>query len=212
MVYQMKITDVAPQKKNKNRVSVFVDGEYSFSLDSVDALRLGIKTGVAISQNDIEIYNLESNLSKAKAKAFDIVARKMVTEKELRQKLTDKGYDKMICDIVIDTMMEYNYINDADYCVSFLEYGKSKGWGILKIKSERKKRGVSDKYIALALEEFDDCPEDRVYDILCRKFDSADMDDLKQKQKTLRFFASRGFDYESTMNAISKFISEKRDR
>lgn len=209
MVVLMKITDVVPQQKNKSRVSVFVDGEYSFSLDGADALRLGVKTGTEITAKDIEIYNLESNLSKAKAKAFDIVARKMVTERELRTKLTDKGYDTMICDIVIDTMREYNYINDADYCVSFLDYAASKGWGKLKIHAELKRRGVDESAVSAALAEFDDCPEERIYDILCRKFDSADVKDFKQKQKVLRFFASRGFDFDSIQSAVSRFISEK---
>lgn len=204
----MKITDVVPQQKNKNRVSVFVDGEYSFSLDGADALRLGVKIDAEITDKDIEVYNLESNLSKAKAKAFDIVSRKQVTERELRLKLADKGYDKMICDIVIETMREYNYINDADYCETFLEYAKSKGWGILKIRSELKRRGVDDKTVNTALEEFSDCPEDRVYDILCRKFADIDIKDFKQKQKIMRFFGTRGFDFESIQNAIGRFEAE----
>ncbi len=205
----MKITDVTPQQKNKNRVSVFVDGEYSFSLDGADALRLGVKTGAQITEKDIEIYNLESNLSKAKSKAFDIVARKMVTEHELRTKLTDKGYDEMICDIVIETMREYNYINDADYCVSFFDYAKSKGWGKLKIRAELKRRGVDEATVAASMAEYNDCPEQRIYDILCRKFEDADLKDYKQKQKVLRFFASRGFDFDSIQSAVSRFISEK---
>lgn len=209
-VLWMKITDVVPQQKNKSRVSVFVDGEYSFSLDGADALRLGVKIDAEITEKDIEIYNLESNLSKAKAKAFDIVARKAVTERELRTKLADKGYDGMIIDIVIETMREYNYINDADYCVSFLDYAKSKGWGQLKIRSELKRRGADDSTVSAALSEFEDCPEDRVYDILCRKYDGVDLSDFKQKQRILRFFASRGFDFDSINNAVSRFISESR--
>ncbi len=205
----MKITDVVPQQKNKNRVSVFVDGEYSFSLDSADALRLGVKIDTEITEKDIEIYNLESNLSKAKAKAFDIVSRKMVTEHELRTKLADKGYDAMICDIVIETMREYNYINDSDYCTSFFNYAASKGWGKIKIRAELKRRGVDDITVSSAMEDFDDCPEQRIYDIICRKFEDADLKDYKQKQKVFRFFASRGFDFDSIQSAVSRFISEK---
>ncbi len=209
-VLMMKITDVVPQQKNKNRVSVFVDGEYSFSLDGADALRLGVKADAEITEKDIEIYNLESNLSKAKAKAFDIVARKAVTERELRTRLTDKGYDKMICDIVIESMIEYNYINDADYCESFLDYAKAKGWGIIKIRSELKRHGVEESVISNALAEFEDSPEERIRDILSKRFADADLSDFKQKQKALRFFASRGFDFESIQSAISRFSAEKK--
>lgn len=204
----MKITDVVPQQKHKNRVSVFVDGEYSFSLDGADALRLGVKIDREVTDEDIRVYNLESNLSKAKAKAFDIVSRKSVTEREFRLKLADKGYDKMICDIVVEMMREYNYINDNDYCEAFLDYAKSKGWGMLKIRSELKRRGADDKAINTALDEFEDCPEDRVYDILCRKFADVDIKDFKQKQKIMRFFGTRGFDFESIQNAVIRFEAE----
>lgn len=204
----MKITDICPQQKNKTRVSVFVDGEYSFSLDAADALRLGVKVDAQITEKDIEIYNLESNLSKAKAKAFDIVTRKAVTERELRTKLADKGYDNIICDIVIETMREYNYINDIDYCQRFFEYGAEKGWGKAKICFELKRRGVDEKIIYDAVSEFDDCPEERIYQILCSKFNTTDFDDIKQKQKAIRFFASRGFDFDSIKRAICKFTSQ----
>lgn len=189
-------------------MSVFVDGEYSFSLDSADALRLGVKIDTEITEKDIEIYNLESNLSKAKEKAFDIVARKLVTEKELRQKLYDKGYDEMICDIVIDTMCEYDYINDYNYCLSFFDYAKDKGWGLMKIRSELKRRGVSDEVLSDALQELDDCPEDRIYEILERRYEPEELKDFKEKQRAVRFFASRGFGFDSINGAISRFIRE----
>lgn len=209
-VLMMKITDVVPQQKNKNRVSVFVDGEYSFSLDSADALRLGVKIDAEITEKDIEIYNLESNLSKAKAKAFDITGRKAVTEHELRAKLAEKGYDRMICDIVVDTMIEYNYINDAEYCRNFLDYAKAKGWGVIKIRSELKRHGAGEQDISQALAEFDDSPEERICDILSKKFAHVDLNDFKQKQKAFRFFALRGFDYESIQSSISRFLSDGR--
>lgn len=210
-VLQMKITDVAPQKRNKNRVSVYVDGEYSFSLDSADALRLGVKIDAEISEKDIEIYNLESNLSKAKEKAFDIVSRKAVTEKELVQKLLDKGYDKIICDIVLETMLEYNYINDYDFCISFFDYAVAKGWGMMKIRNELKRKGVSDDVLAEALDEFEDSPEQRIYEILERRYDADELKDFKEKQRAVRFFASRGFGFDSINGAISRFISENNE-
>lgn len=199
----MKITDITPQIKNKSRVSVYADGEYCFSLDGADALRLGVKIGAEISAEDLKIYNLESNLSKAKEKAFDIVTRKAVTEKELRTKLADKGYDTVICDIVVETMKEYNYIDDFDYCERFFEYAVSKGWGRSKITFELKRRGVEDAIVQEALTAFDDEPEKRISDIIDTRFSEVDFSDFRQKQKVVRFFASRGFDFDSINNAIS---------
>lgn len=205
----MKITDITIQKKNKNRVSVFTDGEYAFSLDGTDALRLGVKIGAEITEDDIKAYNIESNLSKAKAKAFDIVSRKAATEKQLREKLFEKGYDADICDEVVKTLREYNYIDDEDYAENFIEYAVSKGWGKMKISFELERRGVEKSIVSAVLSTFDDSPVDRIYDILCVKFAGLDMTDFKQKQKVLRFFVSRGFDFDNIKSAISKFCDER---
>ncbi len=205
----MKITDITVQKKNKNRVSVYADDEYAFSLDGADALRLGVKIGAEITEEDIKTYNIESNLSKAKAKAFDIVSRKSVTEKQLREKLAEKGYDIDICDEVVRTLQEYNYINDADYAENFIEYAVSKGWGKKKISFELERRGVERAIVSDVLSTFEDSPEDRIYDILCVKFADADMSDYKQIQKIIRFFASRGFEFDSIKGAISRFCDEQ---
>lgn len=202
-VLLMKITDIIPQKKNKSRVSVYADGEYCFSLDGADALRLGVKIGAEVSAEDLELYNLESNLSKAKEKAFDIVTRKAVTEKELQNKLADKGYDKTVCDIVIDTMKEYNYINDFDYCERFLEYAVSRGWGRSKMAFELRRRGVEEAIAQEVLSSFEDNPAERILDIIDTKFAEVDFADFRQKQKVVRFFASRGFDFDSINAAIS---------
>ena len=53
----MKITAITPQKKDKNRINIMVDGSYRFSLDVFQYADLGIKIGKEYS--DEELRNLE---------------------------------------------------------------------------------------------------------------------------------------------------------
>ena len=87
----MKVTDITRQKHNKNRVSVYLDGKYAFSLDEVDACRLKIKIGVDLTDEDVKRCNIESNLSKAISKAADILSFRSATRQEIKNKLLEKG-------------------------------------------------------------------------------------------------------------------------
>ena len=90
----MKITDIKVQSHNKERASIFVDDEYSFSLDLTSVLKFSLKKGQNISEDEIEKYNREGNFAKIRDKAMDILSKKAVTKKTLLENLLKKEYDK----------------------------------------------------------------------------------------------------------------------
>ena len=52
----MIITNLKQGVKNPNRVNVFVDGKYSFSLDMAQVVDLGVKVGKEISEEELTEY------------------------------------------------------------------------------------------------------------------------------------------------------------
>jgi regulatory protein len=201
----MEITDIQVQKKNKHRVSVFVDNEYSFSLDEIDCIRLQIKTGKKVTPEDIKKYNLESNLSKARNKALDIISRRDICERELKNKLRDKGYDEMITDIVIDELSALGYIDDYEYALKFIEEAiHLKSNGRIKIKYDLSKKGVSEDIIRKALSEFDEDPAEMIAEIISSRYSGVDLNDFKNKQKITRYLAGRGYDFSEINEGIRR--------
>lgn len=49
-----KITDIAEQRRNKSRVSVFIDGEFACGLDAVTAAAARIKIGDEITAEELK--------------------------------------------------------------------------------------------------------------------------------------------------------------
>ena len=200
----MKITKVSPQKNNNSRVNVFVDDIYRFSLDGAEAILKGIKEGKEVSSKDIENLIMDSEYSKARDTAFNILSRKSITSASLTDSLIQKGYDSVVAYEVIGELTELGYIDDESYGIMFLEYCHEKMWGKKKIRYEMKQKGLSDDIIENILQSYneDDYLADMA-DLIISKYSACDLGDMKTKAKITRFFASRGFDFSKIDSEIN---------
>ncbi len=204
----MKITEVSAQKNNPRRVNVYLDGEYVLSLDDVDAVVLGIKAGREISEDELRNLLFESQFGKAKAKALDILSSKNISTKALTDELTKKGYDKAVVTQAVDELKELGYLNDYDYAVMFLEVCREKLWGIKKARYELKQRGIDDFTLEDALCEVTLCGAQEIAEAIGTKYAHEDVADIKTKQKIMRYFSTRGFDFSDIEKAISIYCKK----
>ena len=69
----LKITDLKQGVKNPNRVNVFVDGKYSFSLDVAQVVDFGVKVGRVLSETELEEMKRASEFGKAYQRALEWV-------------------------------------------------------------------------------------------------------------------------------------------
>jgi len=198
----MKITEVSPQKNNQKRVNVYLDGEYVLSLDDVDALVMGIKTGREISEAELKNLMFESQYGKAKSKALDILSRKSISSGSLRDYLKSKGYDDIVITEIINELEELGYIDDYSYALMFLEYAREKLWGRKKIVYELGKKGVDINTIEDAMSEAELPLEREVAEHIKMKYALEDIKDYKVRQKIIRFYSSRGFEISVIEDAI----------
>ena len=206
----MEITGITPQKHNKNRVSVYVDHAYAFSLDEVDLVRLGLNIGRQMTGQDIAACNVESNFSKAKAKALDALSRRAMSIKELRDKLLEKGFDPSIADMAVDDLIDLGYLDDAAFAALYAEQAiDGKGWGKRKVKYELLQKGVDGAVISEVLEAFDTPPYERMAELLQMKYGSLDVSDRKQKERAARFLASKGYDFSDIGEALARWAERQ---
>lgn len=208
----MKITEVTPQKNNSSRVSVYSDGKYLLSLDEVDAVVLGIKPGKEITETELNNLLYESEFGKAKAKALDILSSKSVSAAMLSDVLEKKGYDRVVVTEVINEFTDLGYIDDFNYTMLFLEHASEKLWGKKKIVYELGQKGVDSYVIEDALAEYSSLPgPEEISQAIGAKYSGEDISDYKIKQKIIRFFASRGFDFSEINEGIGIYLQNIKD-
>lgn len=198
------ITDIVPQVNSDSRFSVFIDGEFAFGISDFDLYTLRLSKGDEITEEKMtEIDNLIA-VDKCKNYAIDLVSRKMYTEKEIRTKMIHKEFSHTAIDNVIDILKEYGYINDEAYAAVYCEHYMQK-YGVKKLEFELKNKGVSPEIIENALLGVKN--DDTLREMIIKRVGTKELD-YKEYSKTVRYFLSKGFEYEAIQSILNEIRSE----
>ena len=152
----MKITKIEPQKKNKSRFSVFIDGEFSFGTDGFTLLSLHIEEGDEISEEKLAVIKNTAVFEDAKSYAARLVSSRSYTEKAMREKLLAHIGDEGVVNKTISFLKEYKLIDDYDYATRYAhDLVHLKKLGLSSVKWKLKEKGISDAVIEAVLSELD---------------------------------------------------------
>ena len=205
-----KITKIEIQKNNKDRVNIYLDGEYALAINAelVYKENLKVKDDVDISKLQ-EIAEKESFI-RCKESAIKIIERSYKTEKEIRDKLKQKGYEEKQINNSIDFLKEYNFINDNTYAKAFIK-DKLSSKGSQKIKYDLMKKGIAKDIIEENLIKVDKNEEKEVaLNVGRKKYESIrrkESDNYKLSGKLYRFLISRGYAYDIVKDVVKEIMS-----
>ncbi len=149
-----KITDIAPQKRNKTRVSLFVDGAFVCGLERITALEHRLKIGDEVDEQKLKAAVFDSEVTAAFEKAMRYLGPRARTEKELRTYLLGKGFGADVTEQTMQKLQGYGYIDDKAFAESYIEGHRSR-YGEKRLAIELRQKGVSAQIIQEALEELD---------------------------------------------------------
>ncbi len=195
-----KITEIK-ECRNKDRVNIYIDGEFCLALDKFVAYKSFLKVGKEISEAELEEIAYEEERETALKKSVAYVSKYRVTEKKARDYLKGKEYSPRVIEETMAKLEKYSFISDEQYAKDFMASRQKRKGGKL-IKMELREKGVS-KEIIDSLEV--DAESEKT---ACKKQAEKYM---KNKEKTRENFAklfknlaSKGFDFEVVKWAISE--------
>ena len=205
-----QITDIQVQKKYPSRRSIFLDGRFFCGINEDVAVKFHLERGMEIDEGKLKELLYEEEISKAKSYVYRILARRMYTTKEIRDKLVERGYVDKIIEDVIATLERYGYLNDKTYAQEWIESRmRSKPKGKIALRRELERKGIDRSIIEDALSQaFDQSKESEMaLDLARRKARSFNADDpVAAKRKLQSFLLRRGFDFETVKGVIEHVI------
>ncbi|MDL2248961.1 RecX family transcriptional regulator [Tyzzerella sp. OttesenSCG-928-J15] len=210
----MIITAIEEQKKNKERRSIFVDGEFAFGMSVEDVYFYRLKEGLEISEEYFEEIKTNVIVADGKNKALKYLSYSAKTKKEMLKKLKTYDFSPDIIDEVIAFLEEHNFINDYDYAEKFAESRRRAGYGEHRIKSELYIKGISGDVIEDVLEKDDDDDEDETVNTILKLLEKKIKSDTKEefyeneRQKIYGFLNRRGFGFDDVKVAIQRYWEE----
>jgi regulatory protein len=187
-----------------------LDGRFFCGVSDDVAIKFDLKRGMEIDEDELKELLHEEELSKAKNYVYRILARRMYTCKEIRNKLAERGYTDEVIQDIITTLERYGYLNDRTYAEEWIRSRMaSKPKGKMALRQELARKGVEKSIIEDALSEaFDESQEKGMALDLARQrapLYSSD-DPAVAKRKLQGFLLRRGFDFETVKDVIERVI------
>jgi regulatory protein len=200
------ITALEIQKRHKDRVNVYLDGEFGFGLPLIEAARL--YKGQELSEEEIKALQAIDSMARAFDQAVKLLARRPYSTAEIRRNLESKQVPPAIIDEVMAKLARLDYVNDrafAEFWVENREQFRPRGPHVLRY--ELRQKGVSDDVIEAVLGELD--VRASAYRAAQGKVRSLRRLTAEQfRAKLGAFLVQRGFGYDIVREVIEQMIDE----
>lgn len=212
----MKVTKIETQKRNKEKVNIYVDNKYLFSLTLNGLLASHLKEGLEITDSQIEELKIEDEPKLAFQHALNIISYSMKTEFELVKKLREKEFSEPSIEQAVQKLKGYKYIDDDIYVTMYIKTKAiPNNWGEQKIISKLLQKGVDINLIKQKIEELYSYDEKKnaitkVAEKYVEKL-PIDEDILKKKQKLYRYLAGKGYSYELISSTVSSILGNNEE-
>ncbi len=200
----MKITAIKQQVKSDNRVSVFVDGKYSFSLTLDQLLREKLKKGLDLVSEDIERLKKLSDEGKLKQRALEWLLLRPHSVREFKDYMYRKKADKDLTESWVEDFKTKKYLNDEVFARWFSDQRIRKNKSMRAIISELRAKGVEQSIAEKVVANLDSGNEEALVNLVNKlRTRSRYKDEIKLKQ----YLVSKGFSYSEVKEALLRIES-----
>jgi regulatory protein len=196
------ITALVAQKKNPDRINVYLDGRFAFGLAAIEAVRL--RRGQVLTDGDIERLQAADDVEKAREQALRFLSNRPRSAWEVRQNLLKAGYGDATIDRVLERLRSVALVDDAAFARYWIENRTQfKPRGERALRQELRRKGVDREVIDAALEEGGQADDQAAIQAALAKADRyRQLPRPEFAQKLGAYLARRGFDYETVREAV----------
>lgn len=204
-----KITALETQKRNPDRLNVYLDNEFAFGISKFVAAWLSV--GQTISEEKLKELSNQDEREKAYQTALSYIGYKDRTKLEVTTRLEKGEFPAEIIQKTISELEEKEYINDLRFAQRWVEIrSETKPRGRYLLTLELKKKGIEDSVINDALTNIPD-EED-----LAREFGEKYMRKLSEVdrevfvKKMTGALMRKGFSYSITKEVVGNLLLKRQ--
>jgi len=114
-----KITALRFQKRNKDRVNVYIDGQFAFGLAAIEAARLQV--GQTLSDDDVARLRVRDEVERAYERALNFLSYRPRSEAEVRRNLYKKDVEDEVVEVVVERLTRAGLVDDREFARYWVE-------------------------------------------------------------------------------------------
>ena len=204
----MTITSIAPQRRNKKRWNISIDGEFACGVAEDTVLKFGLRVNDEIDKKTLDKIIHFDEFVYAKKIAYDFLGYRSRSVSEIEKKLKSKDISPGTIRKVIRQIQELGLLDDEQFAKQLIsDKIKRKPVGKRVLMQKLYQKGVKKDVSEKVLEEVYTPENEKQYALqnfnkLFPKIKDADRN--TQKKKTFELLARRGFDFD----VINEIIHE----
>ena len=197
-----RITALEIQKHNKERVNVFLDGQFALGVTVLVAATL--RKGQYLDDTEIERLKQGDERNKAYAHAIRFLGFRARSQAEMVRYLRDKGYSAEVVDEIVGRLVNEQYLDDEAFARFWLEdRERFRPRGQQALRYELRQKGIADEVIDTALADLDE--DELAWKAVERKLSLwKNLAEQDLKKKIVGFLSRRGFSYETANEVFNR--------
>jgi regulatory protein len=149
------VTAMKVQKRNPQRVNIYLDGEYAFGLARITAAWLQI--GQQLSDEKIAQLRADDSHEAAYQKALGFLDYRPRSSAEVRRNLEKHGYDPEVIEQTLERLGRSGLVNDGQFAQTWVDNrSEFRPRGRRLLSMELRQKGLDDEAIESALSGLDE--------------------------------------------------------
>ncbi len=221
------VTKMNPGVRDQNRVNIFLDGHYVFSLDITQVVEFDVKVGQKISPERLTELRKASEFGKLYQRTLEwamtrphsvretknYLRRRQLKRKQLnRQRARDEKkplaeIDDEVAELVINRLIEKKFLNDQKFAEYYVENRYlRKGISHKRLRMELIQKGVKDDIIADAMEKIPRDEDDEIRKVIAKKRKKYDDFQL------VGYLVRQGFNFQRAKDAVAEYDPDNDPR
>jgi len=201
-----KITALQVQKKNPNRVNIYLDGEFAFGVARITAAWL--KNGDELSDEKIAKLLAEDSREWAYQQAMLFLSYRVRSEKEIRQNLLKHEIPEEVIEETLERLRKAGLANDNEFAQTWVENRNTfRPRSRRAMAMELRQKGLDDETVHSALAGVDE--NALAYEAAQKRLGRLkDLEWNDFRKKLSEFLARRGFPYSIIAPTVTRMWGE----
>lgn len=217
------ITRLAPGVRDQNRVNVFLDGHFAFSLDVAQVVDLDVKVNQKVSKERLKELQCASEFGKLYQRTLEWVLTRPHSVRETRDYLKRRKFKRQmlnrqrareekrplpeiqddIATQVVMRLVEKGYLDDLKFAKFYVENRHvRKGISHKRLRMELKRKGVDDEKIHIAMNTVSRDENEEIMKMIakkCKKYNDFQL---------VGYLSRQGFDLQTAKTAVERYKLE----
>lgn len=202
----MKISKIEPSKHKQERILVYTEEGDLLRITEAELLQFGLYQGMELSPELAEELTVSAQRSQRRAYAVRLASGRMLSEKELRDKLKRRSADETEAAETAEWLADLGAVDDRAYAGVIARHYAAMGYGKGRVEQELFRHGIPKELWEDALAQLPD-PADAIEKFLRGKCKDKPLD-RDTSRKLSAALQRRGFSWNDIRPVLNKLGQE----